>query len=148
MTDQIITCPKCEAAEACYVTAINEFHNAYSCLSCGFSTSDLMVVEDFDFEAYEEQLPELYKDIKYTDEENRVWYPQVINIENKGTVFANGSSKESWEWSGIKSVTISDEEKESPKFKGKTHKSDSSTLKNFGTDYFDACDYIGLFEIK
>jgi hypothetical protein len=105
-----------------------------------------MVIEDFDFEAYEEQLPELYKDIKYTDEENRVWYPQVINIEDKGTVFANGSSKESWEWSAIKSVTLSEEEKESPKFKGKTHKSDSSTLKNFGTDYFDACDYIGLFD--
>jgi hypothetical protein len=146
MTDQLEVCPKCKAIECCYVVPVNEFHFKYSCLDCGFTTTDLMVEGEFDFDMYEETLPELYKDIKHKDEENRMWYPQVINIEDKGTVFANGSSKESWEWSGIKSVALSEEEKESPKFKGKTHKSDSSTLKNFGTDYFDACDYIGLFD--
>jgi hypothetical protein len=34
------------------------------------------------------------------------------------------------------------------KFKGKTHKSDSASLKGFENDFFEACDYIGLFEVK
>ncbi len=148
MTDNLITCPKCKAPESCYTQDINGFHKAYVCLSCGFQTNDLMVEGEFNFEEYEETMPELYKDIKQTDEQGRVWYPNIINIEGKGTVFANGPSKDKWEWSGILSVPLTEEEKESPKFKGKTHKSDSKTLKNFGKDYFEACDYIGLFEVK
>jgi hypothetical protein len=149
MTDNLITCPKCKEPLACYKTPINEFHNAYSCLGCGFNTSDLMVEGEYDVEAYEEELPELYKDIKYKDEENRVWYPNVVNIDGLGTVFANGASKDDWQWSGIKSVLLTEEEKEQPKFKGKTHKSDSKTLENFGQrGYFEACDYIGLFDVN
>jgi hypothetical protein len=43
-------------------------------------------------------------------------------------------------------IKFSEEEKESPRFKGKNYKSDSKTLKSFGKDYFEACDYIGLFD--
>ena len=100
---------------------------------------------EFNFEDYEQELPELYKDIKHTDEDGKIWYPNVINVDGKGTVFANGTSKDEWEWSGILSVPLTEEEKESPRFKGKNYKSDSKTLKSFGKDYFEACDYIGLF---
>jgi Zn ribbon nucleic-acid-binding protein len=148
MTDKLTTCPKCKAEDACYITPINEFHNVYACFSCGFTTSDLMREEEFDFEQYEAEFPELYKDIKHVDQDKRVWYPQVINIENQGTVFANGSSAEDWEWSAIKSIELTEEEKDAPKFKGKTHKSDSTSLKGFENDFFEACDYIGLFEVK
>jgi Zn ribbon nucleic-acid-binding protein len=146
--DNLTTCPKCKAEESCYVTPINEFHNAYACFNCGYATSDLMREGEFDVEAYEQEMPELYKDLKYIDEETRVWYPQAINVEDKGTVFANGSSVEDWQWSGIKSIELTEEEKENSKFKGKTHKSDSASLKGFGSDFFEACDYIGLFEVK
>jgi hypothetical protein len=148
MTDQLTKCPKCKAEDACYKTPINEFHNSYTCLDCGFTTSDLMRVGEFDFEQYEETIPELYKDIKYTDEDGRVWYPQVINIENQGTVFVNGDSSENWYWSGIRSVELTEEEKQMNKFKGKTHKSDSASLQNFGDSFFDACDYISFFDVK
>lgn len=147
MTDNLITCPKCKVQESCYVIPINEFHNSYVCFNCGFQTSDLMREGEFDFEEYEKELPELYKDIKYVDEQGRVWYPHIINIEGKGTVFANGASKDEWQWSAIKSIALTEEEKQEPKFKGKTHKSDSKTLENFGADYFSACDYIDFFSI-
>jgi len=146
--DNLTTCPKCKAEESCYSTSINEFHKAYACFNCGYATNDLMRDEEFNFEAYEDAMPELYKDLKYIDEEGRVWYPQAINVEDKGTVFANGTSKEDWEWAGIKTIELTEEEKESPKFKGKTHKSDSASLQGFGDEFFEACDYIGLFEIK
>jgi hypothetical protein len=148
MTDKLTACPKCKAEDACYITPINEFHNVYACFGCGFTTSDLMREGEFDFEQYEEEMPELYKDLKYTDEEGRVWYPQVINIEDKGTVFANGGSKEDWQWSGIKTIELTEEEKELPKFKGKSYKSYSASLQGFEDDFFAACDYIGLFDIK
>lgn len=148
MTDNLIQCPKCSAPQSCYAIPVNEFHKAYTCLSCGFQTTDLMREGEFDFEEYEAEIPELYKEIKHTDIENRVWYPHVINIESKGTVFANGSSKDNWCWSAIKSIELTEEEKKDPKFKNKSFKSNSKTLQNFGNDYFEACDYIGFFDIN
>ena len=59
MTDQLTTCPKCKSEDACYITPINEFHNVYACFGCGFTTSDLMREEEFDFEADESKLIEL-----------------------------------------------------------------------------------------
>ena len=146
MIDNLITCPKCKAPESCYTQPMNEFHKVYVCFSCGFQTNDLMREGEFNFEDYEQELPELYKDINHTDEDGKVWYPNVINVDGKGTVFANGTSKDEWEWSGILSVPLTEEEKESQRFKGKKYKSDSKTLKSFGKDYFGACDYVGLFD--
>lgn len=147
MTDNLETCPKCKAPESCYVTPLNEVHNSYNCLNCGFLTNDLLKEGDYDVEAYESEMPELFKDIKYTDEHSRVWYPNVINLETKGTVFPNGSSKDNWHWAAIKSVPLTEEERESARFKGKQYKSDSKTMQKFDEDYFAACDYIGFFDI-
>lgn len=148
MTDNLSTCPKCKAPESCYVSQLNEMAKQYSCLSCGFIASDLFMQGEYDALEYEMDMPELFKDIKYIDELGRVWYPNVINIEGKGTVFPNGGSKDNWQWSAIKSVPLTEEEKQSPRFKGKKYKSDSQTMQNFGEDYFAACDYIGFFDIE
>lgn len=147
MTDALQTCPKCGYVESCYVLPINEVANSYNCLACGFRASDLIKEGDYDVEAYESEMPELFKDIKYVDEEGRVWYPNVINIEDKGTVFPNGSSKYNWHWAAIKNVPLTEEEKESSRFKGKSYKSDSKTMQKFDEDYFTACDYIGFFDL-
>ena len=144
MNDQLTICPKC-GCDACYVTPINETKSNYFCWGCGYQTNDLMKEGDFDFVAYEETLPELYKDIKYTDEEGRVWYPIVLNIETAGTVFINGATTENAQWSAIKVIELTEEEKAEPKYKGKTHKSDAKSLKYFGEDFIEACDYVGIF---
>lgn len=145
MTDQLSTCPKC-GCDGCYITPINETKNNYFCWGCGFQTNDLMKEGEFDFAAYEELLPELYKDVKHVDSEKRVWYPIVINVEDKGTVFLNGKTKEGVEWSAIKTVSLTEEEKRQPKYKGKSHKSDPKSLKSFGSDFIEAVDYVGLFQ--
>lgn len=145
MTDQLSTCPKC-GCDGCYITPINETKNNYFCWGCGFQTNDLMKEGEFDFAAYEELLPELYKDVKHVDSEKRVWYPIVINVEDKGTVFLNGKTKEGVEWSAIKTVSLTEEEKQQPKYKGKSHKSDPKSLKSFGSDFIEAVDYVGLFQ--
>jgi hypothetical protein len=101
---------------------------------------------EFDFEAYEESLPELYKDLKYKDEEGRMWYPISINIQEKGTVFLNGKSKDEVVWSAIKTSLLTEEEKKQPKYKNLVYKSDPKTMKHFGNDFIEALDYIGMFD--
>jgi len=145
MTDLITICPKCNC-DGCYLTSINETKFNYFCWGCGYQTNDLMKVGEFDFELYEETLPELYKDLKYVDSEKRVWYPVGVNIEGKGTVFMNGKSIKEAQWSAIKAIELTEEEKEQPKYKNLTHKSDAKSLKYFADDFIEACDYVGLFE--
>jgi len=145
MIDKIIDCPNCKEKACCYQTQINEFHNSYACFGCGFTTNDLMIEGEFDFDKFESTLPELYKDLKKVDSSHRVWYPQAINITEKGTVFANGKSKDQWQWSAIKTIQLTEEEKSNPRFKNQAYKSDSKTLQNFGSDFIEACDYIGFF---
>jgi hypothetical protein len=106
-----------------------------------------MVEGEFNFVAYEETLPELYKDIKYADEEGRVWYPISINIPDRGTVFLNGKNKDATEWSAIKVVELTEEEKAQPKYKNLVYKSDPKSLKSFGNDFIEAIDYIGMFNM-
>ena len=145
INDKLTICPLC-GCDGCYVTPINETKNNYFCWGCGFQTNDLMKEGEFDFEAYEETLPELYKDIKGKDDENRVWYPVSINLSDKGTVFLNGTDVSNVHWSAIKVIPLTEEEKQEPKYKGLTYKSDAKSLQHFGDDFIEACDYIGIFE--
>lgn len=142
--DKLGICPKC-GCDGCYITPINETKNNYFCWGCGFQTNDLMKEGEFDFEAYEETLPELYKDVKDIDEQGRVWYPISLNIPDRGTVFLNGKTSEDTFWSAIKVIPLTEEEKQEPKYKGLTFKSDPKSLQSFGKDFIEACDYIGLF---
>ena len=143
--DEMILCPKC-GCDGCYKTPINETKSNYFCWGCGFQTNDLMKEGEFDFTAFEETMPELYKDVKYVDQEGRVWYPISVNLPDKGTVFLNGTSKEDIKWAAIKVVELTEEEKQEPKYKGLTYKSDAKSLQHFGEDFIEACDYIGIFE--
>ena len=149
MKDKVIESPL--NGGLCYVTPLNETKNSYFCFSTGFQTNDLMVEGEFDFESYEENLPELYKDLKRVDSNNRVWYPSSINIQDKGTVFVNGTNKDNWNWAGVLAVEVNEDEKGKFKIPGTeefyTHKTDIKTLKNFSQeDFIEALDYINFFD--
>lgn len=145
----LVSCPLCKQQECCNIEPINEFHNKYSCMACGFETNDLMREGEFDFEYYEsdEAFPLLYKDIKQKDELDRLWYPITINVKGKGTVYAFGHSAEDWQWRSTKSVKLTDEELKLSKYRGQTHKSDPASTKDFGRDFFSAIDHVNLFDI-
>jgi hypothetical protein len=141
MDDKLVTCKRC-GSDACYEHK-QQGILVWSCMSCGFTSNELMIENSQLVQETEEVMPELYKDIKFIDDKKQVWYPTVINIQDKGTIFVNGTSKDDWGWAGIKTVETNEEEKQ--KLKGATHKSDPKTLKTFGKDQFDeACHYIGL----
>ena len=141
MEDKLVICSHC-GSDACYEHK-QQGITIWSCMGCGFTTNELMIKDSQLVIETEEVMPELYKDIKFTDDQNRIWYPTVINIQDKGTVFVNGTTVNNWGWAGIKTVETTEEEKQ--KLKGATHKSDPKTLKMFDKKSFDeACHYIGL----
>ena len=142
--DNLIDCPLCGEFGGCYAIDINESKKSYLCLGCGYQSSDLMIQGEFDVEDYEKEYPELYKDLKKQDFAGRIWYPSIVNIQDKGTVFANGTGLVDWQWSAIKNIPLTEEEKQKPVFKGKTHKSDSKSLKHFGPDFLSALEYIDV----
>jgi acetone carboxylase gamma subunit len=142
MNDKLVICSHCES-DACYEHESSDKIIIWNCMGCGFTTNEVMIDGSQLVLDTEEVLPELYKDIKFVDDKKRVWYPTVLNVPSKGTVFANGTSKDNWGWAGIIAVETTDEEKE--KLKGATHKSDPKTLKTFDKMSFDeACAYINL----
>jgi hypothetical protein len=133
------------------VTEVTPGIKTYFSFSCGFQTNSLMKEgEDF----YKEQismLPELYKDLTWKDPETELmWIPSMVNEPTKGMVFANGPSKDSWGWSAVKAVPVTEEEKEKypiPGKKGEYYKwrMDMTTMKNFSErEYIDALSYVGL----
>jgi len=141
MEDKLVICSRC-GSDACYEHK-HQGITILSCMGCGFTTNELMIDGSELVTQTEEVMPELYKDLRFIDDKNQVWYPTVINIEDKGTVFVNGTTVDNWGWAGIIAVETTDEEKE--KLKGAKYKSDPKTLKMFDKDQFDeAVNYIGL----
>ena len=133
--DEIIDCPK-SGGDLCYKTEVTKDITNYMSLSCGFWTNSLMK-EGSDF--YNQQieiLPELYKDLAWTDPKTGlIWLPNTINIKEKGMIFADGKSKDSWGWAAVKAIP--DEEK--------GYKTDMTTIKHFVERYFiEALSHIGV----
>ena len=149
--DEIIDCPK-SGGDLCYKMEINEDVTNYFSLSCGFWTNTLMTPgSDF----YEEQfssLPELYKDLSWTDPKTGlVWVPNTINEPELGMVFVNGGTVDNWEWAATKAIEVKEEEKIKFPIPGKPgeyykHRMDMENLKSFDRErgYIDALSYIGI----
>ena len=146
--DNLIICPRC-GSDACYVDEVNQDIKTHFCYGCGFQTNSLMKEGETFYENQILVLPELYKDLMFKDGE-KVWFPSMINVPSNGMVFANGPSSRQWEWSAVKAVTVTEEEKEKypiPGKKGEYYewRMDMSTMKNFPErDFMEALSYIGV----
>jgi len=148
--EEIIDCPK-SGGNLCYkVQVAPEIYN-YMSLSCGFWTNSFMT-EDHEF--YKQQmgtLPELYKDLAWTDPETGlIWLPNTINNSEQGMVFANGSNISNWGWAAVKAIEIPEEDREKHPIPGKPgefmkFKMDMKNMKMFKErDYIEALSYIGI----
>lgn len=133
MEDKLVTCEHCQS-EMCYSTKISETGWAYQCPSCGFSSSDLIKFGEVDLEMFEAEMPELYKDLKFIDSKNRIWYPIIHNTED-GIVFIEGTNANEWEWVSVKNRALTEEEVDQYKHLDKPappYKSDFTTKQGFG----------------
>jgi hypothetical protein len=148
-TDKLDICPRC-GSDACYVTEVNQDIKNYFCYGCGFQSNSLMREGELIMEEQMEIIPELYKDLKHEDETGQIWFPSTINLPDKGMVFANGSSDKNWKWAAVKSIEVTEEEKEKYPIPGKKDqyyekRMDMTTMKMFEErNFIDALSYIGV----
>ena len=107
--DNLTTCPRC-GSDACYTQEVtNEIKN-YMCYGCGFLTNSLMKQGEEFFTEQMVTLPDLYKELMGEDENGLIWMPNMVNIPNKGMVFADGKNASDWRWAGVKAVPMPEEE--------------------------------------
>ena len=147
--DNLTICAKC-GSDACYVDEVNQNIKTYFCYGCGFQTNSLMKEGDVFFERQLEVLPELYKDLLNKDDDGHIWMPTTVNVPEKGMIFANGPSKNQWNWAAVKAVPVTKEEAEKYPIPGKkgeyySWRMDMTTLKEFNErDFIEALTYIGV----
>lgn len=144
--DNLTTCERCDS-DACYVQEVNEQVKLYFCYGCGFQANTAMKRDSEFLQQQMETLPELYKELMGEDENGTIWMPSVVNIPDKGMVFADGPNGQQWQWAAVKATLMSEEEKTKFKEKGKEYdyKMDMSTIKHFSErDFMDALSYIGV----
>jgi hypothetical protein len=144
--DNLTTCNRC-GSDACYVQEVNEQVKLYFCYGCGFQANSVMTRDSEFLQQQMETLPELYKELMGEDENGLIWMPSVVNIPDKGMVFADGANGQNWRWAAVKATLMSEEEKAKFKEKGKEYdyKMDMTTLTHFPErDFIDALSYIGV----
>ena len=144
--DNLTICERC-GSDACYVQEVNEQVKLYFCYGCGFQANTAMTLDSEFFQQQMEVLPELYKELMGEDENGTIWMPSVINLPEKGMVFADGVNGQKWQWAAVKAIAMSEEEKTKFKEKGKTYeyKMDMPSLKHFPErEFMEALSYIGV----
>lgn len=147
MEEKMTICPHC-GGNACYEQQIDEQVTTHFCFGCGFSTSTLMTEGSELVNRTLESSPELYRDLMFTDENKKVWFPSTVTLPNKGMVFVDGTSKTNWRWAAANTIEITEEERE--KFPaGQTTKMDMKNIKHFEKeDFMESLDAISFFDVE
>lgn len=144
--DNLTTCNRC-GSDACYVQEVNENVKLHFCYGCGFQANTAMTRDSEFLQQQMEVLPELYKELMGEDENGTIWMPSVVNLTDKGMVFADGPNGLQWQWAAVKAIPMPEEEKAKFKEKGKEYdyKMDMTTLRHYSErEFMDALSYIGV----
>ena len=141
--DSLKECTRC-GSDACYSQEVTKDINIEMCYGCGFQSNSIIKKGNDFFNQQFENLPELYKELMDEEEETgKVWMPTIINLKDKGMVFADGTGRDNWRWAAVKAIPVLEEELE--KYKGEKHRADMSTIKHFQErEFIEALSYIGV----
>lgn len=148
MKDQLVECKRCKG-NACYEQNIEENLQTWLCMGCGFTTSTVMNKGGQAHNNLLETSPELYKDLLFEDDTEKIWAPATITLPNKGMVFLDGTSEEQWKWAAVKSIPITEEDRKQKQFpKDQTHKMDMQNMKHFDQrDFMTALEHIDFYKV-
>ena len=141
--DALKECTRC-GSDACYTQEVTKDISIEMCYGCGFQSNSVIKKGNDFFNEQFETLPELYKELM-DEEENtgKIWMPTIINLKDKGMIFADGSGRNDWKWAAVRVTEVLKEEKE--KFKGQKYKPDMSTIKHYPErEFIEALSYIGV----
>jgi Zn ribbon nucleic-acid-binding protein len=136
--EELQDCPVCENPNS-VITVKMAGVNTRICQSCGYQTNIGMADgTDLEKSIYDSQ-PELFKDLKLVDDQNIVWYPTVLNEQNKAMLFPDGKNVEEWGWRVAKYILLAEKDKAIP---GQTHKLDIINSTVFPPLMFSAALYL------
>jgi len=141
--DELKECTRC-GSDACYTQEVTKDINIEMCYGCGFQSNSIIKKGNEFFNQQFENLPELYKELMDEEEDTgKIWMPTIINLKDKGMVFADGANRDNWRWAAVKAIPVIEEELE--KYKGEKHRADMSTIKHFEErGFIEALSYIGV----
>jgi len=148
MKDQLVECKRCKG-NACYEQNIEKNLQTWLCMGCGFTTSTVMNKGGQAHNNLLETSPELYKDLLFEDDTEKIWAPATITLPNKGMVFLDGTNEEEWQWAAVKTIPITEEDRKLKQFpKDQTHKMDMQNIKHFGQrDFMTALEHIDFYKV-
>lgn len=148
MNDQLVECKRCKG-NACYEQNIDNNLQTWLCMGCGFTTSTVMDKGGKAHTNLIETSPELYVDLLFEDDTNKIWAPATITLPNKGMVFLDGTNSKEWKWASVKSILITDEDRKLKSFPAdQTHKMDMKNIKHYDQkDFMTALEYIDFYQI-
>jgi hypothetical protein len=105
----------------CVLIEANPDNNVESriCMETGFTTSDSFKIGSPIIDEYEEMIPQLYKDTKYTDNLlGQVWYLSTMRTV-QGCLYAEGTTKDDFVWKLAEVKELTTEEREQYPVEGK-----------------------------
>ena len=150
--DKLVDCPCC-TSNACYESEFNTLDGkvtTWLCLTCGFTSNTSMESESEQAKQSLELTADLIRDNQQIHN-GLVWLPTVITMADKGMIFPDGKNKDEWEWTVVKAIPVSEDEKEKypiPNKPGEFYQKrmDMDNLKRFGKlEFMDAAEELGLF---
>ena len=141
--DEIINCPK-SGGDLCYRIEVTPEITNYFSMSCGFWTNSLMTPDQDFYKEQWEVLPEIYKDLAWTDTKTGLtWLPNTVNVTELGMVYADGIGENEWSWAAVKAEKL-DEPIKNKDGSITEYKPNMKSIKRFHErDYMDALSYIG-----
>ena len=144
--ERIIDCPICYDQDSCFEDFQEKF-KSYMCFNCGFMSSSLYTKDSVN---KIENTSKLVEDLKYFDEERKLyWYPSVVNMGKLGIIYPEGSV-ENWRWRFASVIEVEPDEIESYPIlneEGKfyTEKLDVKNAMEFGQyEFLQACQSMGI----
>jgi hypothetical protein len=136
--EELHDCPICETEHSVFETKMSGV-TTWVCEHCGYQTNEGMV-EGSDIEkSIHESQPELFKDLKIVDSNQFVWYPSVLNEQNRAMLFPDGKTTDDWGWRVAKYIPIGPNDKV---IVGQTHKLDMANSTVFPPLMFPAAIYL------
>ena len=135
--EEMFDCPICAAEKSVAAVKMGGVDTRI-CQDCGYQTNEGMIDgSDVEKSIFNSQ-PELFKDLKLVDDNGFVWYPTVLNEQNKVMLFPDGKNADNWGFRVASYIPVTADDKV---LAGQTHKLDMANSTLFPNVMFAAALY-------
>ena len=135
--EELQDCPICAAETSIFEVKMGGVLTRI-CQSCGYQTNiGMKHGSDLEKSIFESQ-PELFKDLKLIDDDGFVWYPTVLNEQNKVMLFPDGKHADDWGWRVAEYIPVTESDKVLP---GQTHRLNMTESVRYPNVMFSAALY-------